>query len=1073
ITALFVTTALFDQLAREAPSTFSSLRHLLFGGETVDPRRVREVLESAPPGRLLHVYGPTESTTFATWQRVVAVAPDAVTVPIGRALANTRLYVLDRRLRPVPIGVPGELCLGGDGLARDYHARPGLSAESFVPDAVSGLPGERLYRTGDLVRLRLDGAVEFLGRIDDQVKIRGFRIEPGEVEVLLAQHPAVGEAVVVVRADVPAPQAREKRLVGYVVADEGSAIDTAELRAFIKERLPDYMVPAALVELDELPLTPNGKVDRRALPAPEWQGAEAEGGALRTAPEEILAGIWATVLGVERIGAEDDFFELGGHSLLATQVVSRVREVFGVELPLRKLFEAPTVAGLAALIEAAAKEDRERRLPPLARRPRDGEPLPLSFAQQRLWFFDQYVPGSPLYNLPSAVRTSGRIEVAVLARSLNEIVRRHEALRTTFADVGGQAVQVIAPALDLELPLVDLRGLLPEARESEARRLAAAEAARPFDLARGPLLRVRAASLTAEQHLVLLTMHHIVSDGWSMGVLIRELEALYAAFSAGRPSPLAEIGIQYADHAVWQRQWLSSAVLEEELGYWRVELAGISRLELPTDRPRPAAQSFRGSGRTFALSAELSKALVRLSREHGVTLFMTLLAGFKVLLARSTGQDDVAVGSPIAGRNHREIEELIGFFVNTLVLRTDLSGNPSFSELLGRVRRGALDAYAHQDVPFEHLVEELEPERDLSSTPLFQVMVALQNAPQGTLELPGLTLSPAAEEGGKTAKFDLTLSLRESELRVEGGLEYCIDLFDATTIDRFLAQYEQLLAGAVADPERRLSELRWWTQAQRHQLLVEWNDTAAEAPDRWPIHELLTVRAERTPEAVAVVWEGPTVERLSYGELDRRTNQLARYLRARGVGPEVLVGIFLERSPEMVIAILGILKAGGAWLPLDPEYPRERLAFMVADARPGVVLTRERLVDALPDDGAQVVCLRAGWQGQTPPVVVRTPSRAGEVPQASGVKKFALVCPDQPAYVIYTSGSTGRPKGVVVSRRGLANLSSAQIRLFGLRPVDRVLQFASLNFDASVAETVTALAVGASLHLASPERLLP
>ncbi|MCP4664646.1 MAG: amino acid adenylation domain-containing protein, partial [bacterium] len=534
--------------------------------------------------------------------------------------------------------------------------------------------------------------------------------------------------------------------------------------------------------------------------------------------------------------------------------------------------------------------------------------------------------------------------------------------------------------------------------------------------------------------------------------------------------------------AVWQRQWLVGEVLEEELGCWRAKLAGVSPLELPTDRPRPAVQSFQGKTRPVMLSAELVESLPELSRRRGVTLFMTLLAGFKAVAARYTGREDVAVGTPIAGRNHREIEDLIGFFVNTLVLRTDLAGDPTFVELLDRVRQVALDAYAHQELPFEHLVEELEPERDLSTSPLFQVLFAVQNAPRESLELPGLTLRPAAAEGGRTAKFELALSLQESPQGLVGTVEYRTDLFDDTTIDRLLVHYQRLLAAAVANPEARLRQLSWWTPAERHQLAAEWNDTAAAEPPGRTIHELFAIPVERTPDAVAVVFEGSgrPQQRLSYRELDRRANQLAHHLAARGVGgpasrPEVLVGICLERSPEMVVAILGILKAGGAWLPLDPEYPRERLAFMIADAGLSVVVTQKRLMAALPDDGAQVVCLdsRAGWQGQTTPAVARTTSRSVEGPQASGVRKFALVCPDQSAYVIYTSGSTGRPKGVVVSHRGLANLAAAQIRLFGLRPEDRILQFASLNFDASVSEIAIALAAGASLHLAPRDRLLP
>ncbi|MCP4654392.1 MAG: amino acid adenylation domain-containing protein, partial [bacterium] len=703
--------------------------------------------------------------------------------------------------------------------------------------------------------------------------------------------------------------------------------------------------------------------------------------------------------------------------------------------------------------------------------------LPLSFAQQRLWFLDQLEPASPVYNIPSVVDLGGAVPVELLARVFNEVVRRHESLRTTFAAAAGRPRQVIAEELDLPLPVVDLRPLAAPEREAEARRLAAAEAVRPFDLRRGPLVRVTLLRLAAEHEVVLVTMHHVVSDGWSMEVVHREVAELYAAFSRGEPaSALPELPVQYADFAHWQRQWLAGEVLEAELAYWRRQLAGAPPcLELPTDRPRPAVQTFRGRHLGVALSQELSEALAALGRERGVTLFMTLLAAFTVLLSRWTGKTDVVVGSPIAGRTHQELEGLIGFFVNTLVLRIDLrgdgqAGGPGFDQLLERVRRVALDSYAHQDVPFERLVGAQEPGGEMSFTPLFPVLFALKNASQAAAEGPATAAgSPGGGQMGGSfsaesgiAKFDLTLSLQESGAGLRGTLEYNTDLFDPTTMARLVAHLHGLLAGIVDDPGRPLSELPWLTVAERHQLRLEWNDTAAAAAGGCFL-ELFARRVERAPEAVAVVWEGPTVERLSYGELDRRTNQLARHLRGRGLGrdaaaAEVPVGISVERSPEMVIAILAILKAGGAWLPLDPEYPRERLAFMIADTRLRMILTQKRLVEALPDDGLEVVCLDSEWDAV-----------AGESPAAVA----GPATPECPAYVIYTSGSTGRPKGVVVSRRGLSNLSTAQIRLFGLRPEDRVLQFASLNFDASVAEIATALAVGASLHLAPPERLLP
>ncbi|MCP4657327.1 MAG: AMP-binding protein, partial [bacterium] len=602
--------------------------------------------------------------------------------------------------------------------------------------------------------------------------------------------------------------------------------------------------------------------------------------------------------------------------------------------------------------------------------------VPLSFAQQRLWFVDQFQPGSPTYNLPSPVRVSGRLDRAVLARSLNEIVRRHEALRTTLRNAGGQPVQEIAPALELALPLIELRGLAPARRESEARRLATTEARRPFDLCRGPLLRATVVRIADEDHAVLLTMHHIVSDGWSMGVLTRELAALHTAFFEGAPSPLDELPIQYADHAVWQRQWLTGEVLEEELEYWRLKLAGAPRLRLPTDRPRPALQSSRGSSRPVVLSRDLSASLEALSRRLGVTLFMTLLAGFQTLLARHTGQEDISVGSPIAGRNRKEIESLIGFFVNTLVLRTDLSAvsanrDPSFRRLLVEVRQAALDGYAHQNLPFERLVEELQPERDLSTTPLFQVMFVLQNAPREPLRISGLTLTPLATEWG-TANFDLTLALVESESGILGGLEYNTDLFDTTTMDRLFAHYEHLLEGVVGDPEKRLSELPWLAPGERHQLLVDWNDTGGEAsicpppgepPEQRSIHELFESRAQRIPAAVALVVGD---RRLSYGELNRRADRLASSLRSLGVGPETVVGLCARRSFGMLEGMLGILKAGGIYLPLDPGIPRQRLAFMLEDSGAAVLVTAGDASRDLPAGGRPVVAVEEAAQAQQP-----------------------------------------------------------------------------------------------------------
>ncbi|HFE52920.1 MAG TPA: non-ribosomal peptide synthetase, partial [Bacteroidetes bacterium] len=662
-----------------------------------------------------------------------------------------------------------------------------------------------LYRTGDLARYLPDGNIEFLGRGDTQVKIRGYRIELGEIEAALSAHYAIRQVAVIVREDKP----NDKRIVAYYVPAAGKTVTPGELRRYLLDRLPEYMVPSAFVELEALPLTPNGKVDRRALPKPDEsaRGFEETFVAPRTPTEEVVAGIWAEVLGLEKVGVHDNFFELGGHSLLATQVISRIRETFQIELPLRNIFESPTVATLAEQIDLAKQAAEGLKEPPIKRVPRD-RPLPLSFAQQRLWFLEQLEPGSPFYNIPDAVRIRGALRVDVLERAINEIIQRHESLRTRFDSIDGKPVQIILPELQLNVRVVDLSGVPADEREELALALAREDAQRPFSLDKPPLLRVTLLRMDERDHVVLFTTHHIISDNWSSNVLIQEVAALYDAFLNGKPSPLPELPIQYADFAVWQREWLQGEVLEKHLDYWKEQLRDAPPvLELPTDRPRPSVQTYNGSYQTFELSPELSKAIREFSQANDATLFMTLLAAFDVLLARYSGQHDILVGTPIANRNRAEIEGLIGFFVNTLVLRTDLSGNPGFSELVRRVREVALGAYAHQDVPFEQLVEVLQPERDMSHSPLFQVMFALQNAPFRAQEISvDLVLEPVEAHSG-TAKFDLTLFMVEEGERLAGALEYNTDLFDDETISRMIRHFVRLLELAVAEPEQPVLSL--------------------------------------------------------------------------------------------------------------------------------------------------------------------------------------------------------------------------------------------------------------------------
>ncbi|MEJ6479888.1 non-ribosomal peptide synthase/polyketide synthase [Nostoc punctiforme UO1] len=1043
ISVLFLTTALFNQLASVVPQAFSSLRYLLFGGEAVDPKWVLEVLDKGAPQHLLHVYGPTENTTFSSWYLVEDLATTATTIPIGRAIANTQIYILDQNLQPVPVGVPGEIYLGGAGLAQGYFNRPELTKEKFIPNPFDN---SKLYKTGDLAHYLADGNIEYLGRIDNQVKIRGFRIELSEIEVVLSQHSDVQVSCVIVREDTPG----DKRLVAYVVAHQDCKPTISELRQFLKAKLPDYMVPNAIVILESLPLTPNGKVDRRALPIPDLHSEQQDKFvAPRNPMEEMLALLWTQVLKVELLGIHDNFFELGGHSLLATQLVSRIRNVFKVELPLRELFARATVAELAQSIRQLQQQDLELSERPILPKARDAELL-LSYAQQRLWFLDQFEPNSAFYNIPMALRLVGNLNQPALEQSLLEIIHRHEALRTNFITVDGKPSQIIQTQTNWTVSVIDLKYLSTTDREITSQELARQQAIEPFDLANGALIRTTLLVLSETEHILLVCMHHVVSDGWSMAVFVQELAALYDAYAQSQPSPLTPLPIQYADFAIWQREWLQGNVLQNQLTYWQQQLANApALLSLPTDRPRPAVQTFAGAYQKFALSAELTGRLIQLSQQQGVTLFMTLLAAFDTLLYRYTGVADILVGSPIANRDRSEIEGLIGFFVNTLVMRTDLAGNPSFSELLTRVREIAMEAYSHQHLPFEMLVEALQPERDLSHTPLFQVMFTLQNAPISTVELNQLSVSSTLIEG-TTAKFDLTLSMENTATGVVGVWEYSTDLFDASTIERMTGHFVTLLESIIANPQQSISQLPLLTEVEQQQLLVEWNNTQADYPQDKCLHQLFEEQVARTPDAVAVVFEN---QQLTYQQLNCRANKLAHYLQSLGVGADVLVGICLERSLLMVVGLLGILKAGGAYVPLDPDYPQERLSFMLEDAQLRVLLTQQQLKEKLPQHQGKVVYLDTDWQF---------------ISQSSQENLITTLQDSNLAYVIYTSGSTGKPKGAMNTHLGICNRLLWMQQAYQLTAVDCILQKTPFSFDVSVWEFFWPLITGARLVVAKP-----
>jgi amino acid adenylation domain-containing protein len=1054
VTTLWLTAGLFHQMVNDQIDqvdeidAFAGVRQLLAGGDVVSAAAVRRVLARHPGLVVIDGYGPTEGTTFSCCHPMRDPEAAGSTVPIGRPIANAAALVLDPSLQPVPLGVPGELFLGGDGLARCYFGRPDLTAERFVPHPSADVSnsGERLYRTGDLVRRRTEGTLDFLGRIDLQVKVSGWRIEPAEIEAVLATHPAVRQSAVV---------ARDGRLMAYVALGGGAPLPAGSLRAWLRDHLPEPMVPSVWVVLDRLPLTANGKIDRAMLPMPSPElSVSSAADRPRTPVEELLAGVWADLLSVERVGVHDNFFALGGHSLLATRLLARVRQMLGVDVPLRALFEEPTVDGLAARIALLQAEGDAADLPPLTPAP-PAATYPASLGQRRLWFLQRLSPDGYYFNVSHGLRLRGPLQPEALRRALEEIVARHEPLRTTFETAAaGLPVQRIGPPPAVPLPAVDLSALPPERREELARTVALAAAEQPFDLSRGPLFRAVLARVDTEDHRLILTPHHLVFDGWSMEVLFRELAALYVRFSQNLACDLPPLPIRFADASEWQRQILAGPLRARQLAWWKEQLAGLEPLDLPGDRPRPAVQRFYGDWRTAALPEELDRALERLGRKAGATPFMVLLAGFATLLGRWSGKTDVPVGSPRADRLRPEVEGLIGFFVNTLVQRIDLSGDPSFSTVLARVRETALGAWTHQDLPFEMLVEELVPERDLSANPLFQVAFSLQETP-GAIALPDLTLEPFDNETD-VALFDLTLIVTRSPEGLALSANYRRDLFDAVTALRLLEQMPLLLAGAVADSEARAWELPLWSPAVWQQVTREWNDTATAGPDARTavtVLDLFERLAASAPEALAVSGDsGGGERRLTYGELDREANRLAHHLRRRGVAYGDRVALVIEPSPALVTAALAVWKAGGVYVPLDPGAPAERLAGMMADAGAAIVLSRERLAARLAEAGLPVLRIIRIDADHT-----LWAAESGEAP-ARAIGASDLAC------IIYTSGSTGVPKGAVLAHRGLLNLARWHQRTFSLTPADRTAMVVNPSFDVCAWEMWPVLSCGASLH---------
>ena len=1073
ITCFASTPSVFRCIAQEltTPDDRMHLRLIILSGEPLFRSDVELYKKHFPASCILlnQLSGNEMGTTCQYWITKETRIETAL-VPVGYPVEGKQVLLRDDEQKQVGVNETGEIAVASRYLSTGYWNNSELTNDQFLASQ-RDIDG-RMYLSGDIGRMLPDGCLLYVGRKDGQVKINGAKVEMGEVEAVLSEYPQIKQSAVTSFDR----NGGVKYLAAYVVSRFKPAPTVTEINDYLRKKLPDYMIPSAYVFLDMLPLI-NGKLDRKALPKPDFKRPELSTPYVlpRNEIEEKFAMIWEETLDIHPVGIHDNFFDLGGYSLAVTRLISRVMQTFQLELPVKALFNAPTIAQMTAIVtEQWGKQLRGKGNDTAAavRIPRRSsqESAPPSFAQERLWFLNQLEPESAVYNEPRVIRLTGSLDIEALERALNHIIARHEVLRTTIELVDGSPMERIAAHRTIELPAIDLRSYIAQNRDAEARRLIDETIRHPFNLSSDRMLRVLLLRLADNEHILVLVKHHVASDGWSSEIFWREFAALYAAFSSGQPANLPELPIQYADYAVWQREWLQGDVLETQLSYWRNQLNDLTTLELPTDRIRPAIQSFQGSKRTLVLPAELSEALRALSREKGATLFMTLLAAFQTLLSRYTGQEDIAVGSPIAGRNRVEIEGLIGFFVNTLVLRSHVLNNLTFRELLERVRRVCLGAYTHQDLPFEKLVDELQPQRCLNKNPLFQVTFQLNNGPRRFFKLPAIDVDYLDLDSG-VSKFDLSLSMADDGKEITGRLQYNTDLFNADTIERMSGHFQTLLEGIVAHREQRISELPLLTDSEKHQILVEWNDTKTAYPKDKCIHQLFEEQVERTPEAVAVVFEN---QELTYRELNTRANQLAHHLKALGVGPEVLVGICMERSLEMVVGLLGILKAGGAHVPLDPSYPQQRLAFMLDETEAAVLVTQSKLLSQLPkvkEDGrptttnndqhgsgvsgprSRMVCLDTDWE---------------QVGRESSENPVSTTTAENLAYVIYTSGSTGKPKGVMISHGAISNHMFWMQEALPLSESDRVLQKTPFSFDASIWEFYAPLIAGARLVMAPP-----
>lgn len=1045
----------------------SRLRRLLVGVEPIPEKVLMSIDNAVPSIRVINGYGPTETTICATLYEVDQANRLHENTPIGKPVQNTVLRILNEEGKPVAHGCPGELFIGGAGLADGYLNQPDLTAERFVQDPLSEDPGAMFYRTGDIVRLLDDGNLEFIGRRDFQVKIRGFRVELGEIETLLRSIEGVRESVAMLREDEPG----RKQLVAYFVLSENKYVSIQSMRDYVKLYVPDYMVPAAFVRIDRIPFTPNGKTDKDALPVPQSgdfvHSGDDSGKIPANSDESTILKIFRDLIKVDDIGVRDNFFELGGHSLLAAQLVSRIRDTYGIKLALCDIFQAPTVHELALKIQSMAGQD-SHGAEIFIKAVGEHAEYPISYSQMRIWYLDQLEPQTPAYNIFLANRLSGSLDIDALTKSVNLIAERRQSLRTIFRKSEPDPVQIILPHKTFSIDVADIGDVPLESRELEILKQCSREVNRGFDLSHGPLFRWLLVKQSENEHVLVFTVHHIIADGWSIGIIIRELMNIYSELVSGTPVSLAPLEFQYQDYALAQTEWMNTDAAQSQISYWKQKFAGIPEsLELPTDFSRPAIQSYRGASQSIILDSELCGKIRRLGSGEGATLFMVLLAAFKALLFRYSGQTDLCVGTFVANRNRREIEDIVGFFVNTVAIRTEMRDDPSFRQLVGTVRDNALGAFANQDVPFEKILEEIKPERSLSRTPIFQTMMSLQNMPLPDLSLPGLDCK-SLEIKTFRSNFDLTAWLYEVGDTLKIVMEYSADLFIESTVIRMLDRFKTLLEQVCLNPDRPLSRVEILSLEEKNTILDEWSGGRNEFhATETTVIEMFEKQAAKSPESLALLDlhsdSGIPVE-ITYEELNRKTNRLGRALQKRGVGPETRVALFMGPYRFMIIGMLGVLKAGAAYVPLDTKYPEKRVEFILNDTSAPVVITDEenfgRLEQILQNSESgkrpEIICIDREWK---------------ELRLFSDRELAQKPDRNNSAYIIYTSGSTGKPKGVIIEHGALESFSQSAIDLYGINDNDRVLQFASPSFDASVEEIYPSLCTGATLVLKSDASL--